>query len=341
MDCMPDKTSHLAALCQALSDETVPVRENVLLSKHTYLRTGGVASLVITPASLPQLVRAVSLLAEYGQSYRVVGNTSNLLFLDDVNYPCLLSTVDLNNITADPKKQEITAECGVMMPELSRFALRQGARGFEGLEGIPGTVGGGVFMNAGAYGSEIRDFMTEIECVSASGEALSLSLEEAALTHRSSRFRSSPEGLIISRVRFRYEIGTPRKSVRQMELFHAKRHKYQEFILPNLGSLYSGSPYRVLATDNLQFRCVAALFYFFNYKLKIFRRESPLNREWLNKHAEKYLGYDSGCQNYSDKTLNCLVNRGQGTAEMLRFIAHMEEIMKGRVPLENEIVWPF
>lgn len=341
MDTKAIKISKLKEVTQSLRNEGLCVTENVSLSRLTYLRTGGVAALIIMPKTLSQLACAVSLLARFDIPYKVVGNTSNLLFQDDAEYTCVLFTIKLDSITTCATTRSIVAECGVMMPELSRFALLLGAKGFEGLEGIPGTIGGGIYMNAGAYGSEIRDYLTEIECLTSDGENFTMRLEDAALTHRSSRFRAKAEGLIITRVRFSYEIGDVYECAALMELFHSKRHKYQEFILPNLGSLYSGSPYRVLAADHFTFRLIAAIFYFFNYKFKIFRRESPTNRAWLNKHAEYYLAYGSDTQNYSDKTLNCLVNRGQGTAEMLRFITHMERTMKGRVPLENEIVKSF
>ncbi len=126
-----------------------------------------------------------------------------------------------------------------------------------------------------------------------------------------------------------------------MEVYHAKRHKYQDFMYPNLGSIFSGSPYRALGRRDRIFKLISAAYYFVNYEFKLFRRESPINRKWLNDIVLKRFPLHYPLQPFSDKTLNCLVNRGQGTEEMVRFIRQMEDLVSGQIPLENEIVDEF
>ncbi|WP_172331813.1 FAD-binding protein [Mangrovicoccus sp. HB161399] len=325
----------------ALGAAGIALEHNVSLAGRSYLRTGGMAGLIASPKSVGELSAAVSLLAEAGQPFKVIGNTSNLLFRDEAQYSVLVSTLGLDSIVHDPEAATITAECGVMMPELSRVALWNSATGFEGLEGIPGTIGGGIFMNAGAYGTELKDKLLSAVAVRPDGRIEEVDAAELGLTHRASALRRGEFAGIVAQCTFRAEPGDAQKIFHKMETFHAKRHKYQDFMYPNLGSIFSGSPYRALAARDRKFKLLSALFYLFRYEYKIFHRESPLNRKWLNDLVLERFDFSYEKQPFSDKTLNCLVNRGQGTDEMIRFIRQLEELIDGRAPLENEIVEGF
>jgi UDP-N-acetylmuramate dehydrogenase len=342
---MPDKqTDHnlaVSALEVSVRAEGIPVAQNVGLSKLTYLRTGGVAKCLISPQSIEQLGRVIAILYERGLPYKVIGNTSNLLFLDDAEYQVLVSTIDVNEISCDTGTGTLVAECGAMMPDLSRVALWNSIEGFEGLEGIPGTIGGGVFMNAGAYGTELKDRMESAVAIRPDGTIETIDASDLGLTHRASALRRGEFSGIVASCTFKSLKGDPAQIFSKMEKFHAKRHKYQDFMYPNLGSIYSGSPYRALARHDLKFKILSALFYLFRYEYKIFHRESPLNRKWLNDWVLKTFEFDYDLQPFSDKTLNCLVNRGQGTAEMVRFINQLEDVVGDSIPLENEIVKGF
>ncbi|MBR0564508.1 FAD-binding protein [Azoarcus sp. L1K30] len=313
---------------------------DVSLSQFSYMRTGGVADVVLFPADRTQLSECLKAISEFDLSFKVIGNTSNLLFLDGARYGCLLSTSRLVSIGIEDEGT-IVAEAGVMMPDLSRFALQHSLTGMEGLEGIPGTVGGGIFMNAGAYGSEIRDTLVEVEAVDSQGNFRKYSLDEVGLTHRSSIFRKERADEFVFSCRFFLAKGDERRIFSRMELFHAKRHRYQDFMYPSLGSIFSGSPYRVLAKQDFRFGFAARIHMLLTLKDKLLGRESPINRRWLNDAAVKRFDWRFDKQPFSDKTINCLVNRGQGTDEMVRFIRLLEKMMKGEVPLENEIVEAF
>lgn len=336
-----DTHSQVGTLGAALEAEGIEVERNVVLAPRTYLRTGGIALLLLHPRTIQELALCINRLHAADQPYKLIGNTSNLLFRDEASYAVLVSTMKLNRITHNADSRTIIAECGVMMPDLSRVALWNEARGFEGLEGIPGTIGGGIFMNAGAYGTELKDNLERALVIRTDGRSEEIDGAELGLTHRASALRRGAFDGIVVRCTFRAEPGDAQRIFHKMEVYHAKRHKYQDFMYPNLGSIYSGSPYRALAAKDRRFKILSALFMLIRYEYKIFHRESPLNRKWLNDLVlERFdLKYDK--QPFSDKTLNCLVNRGQGTDEMVRFINQMEEMVGDRIPLENEIVEGF
>jgi UDP-N-acetylmuramate dehydrogenase len=324
-----------------LTNQNIRFEEKVNLSQFTYMKTGGTARLIVFPSNEEQMVSCVKWAYENELKYKVIGSTSNLLFLDDSSYGCLICTSDLLEMSYNSESRQIFVGSGVMMPDLSRKALFEELTGFEGLEGIPGTVGGGVFMNAGAYGCEVKDTLIQVNVVRHDGTTAQYSLKEAGLTHRASMFRKTKTDEIIVSCVFEGKKGNPQSIFAKMELYHAKRHRYQDFFYPNLGSIFSGSPYRAIGQDDKYFKLISAIYYFFCYEWKIFRRESPINRKWLNDIVVKRFGLNYEKQPFSDKTLNCLVNRGQGTAEMVRFIEEMKEKTKGRIPIENEVVEGF
>jgi len=187
----------------------------------------------------------------------------------------------------------------------------------------------------------LKDKLIEAELALPDGSLRHFSLADLQLSHRSSVLRREASGSFVCSATFQAKTGDERKIFGKMELFHAKRHKYQDFMYPNLGSIFSGSPYRALSARDRYFKLMSAAYYLLNYELRLFRRESPINRRWLNDLVLKRFPLRYQHQPFSDKTLNCLVNRGQGTKEMVRFIRQMEELTSGLVPLENEIVEEF
>lgn len=337
----PTPTTDTMVLPPLLSARHIPFELDVSLASRTYLRTGGKATIYIKPKTVDEFAGAVAILHETGLPYKVIGNTSNLLFLDDADYSVLISTLDLSEIVYDAEAGVLVADCGAMMPQLSREALWNNVTGFEGLEGIPGTIGGGVFMNAGAYGTELKNNLLSALVVRPDGRLEKVEAAELGLTHRASALRRGEFSGFVAQCTFAATLGDPSVIFSRMEVVHAKRHKYQDFMYPNLGSIYSGSPYRALARKDKKLKLLSALFYLFRYEYKIFHRESPINRKWLNDLVLKTFEFDYALQPFSDKTLNCLVNRGQGTAEMVRFINQMEAMVGDVIPLENEIVGGF
>lgn len=331
----------MTEVLQILKTENIEYSTNINLSDITYLKTGGIAKLIIYPNTTDQVVSLIQGLKINGVGYKVIGATSNLMFLDDTSYSCLISTSKLTKMELNLEKKEIVGGSGVMMSDLSRFALINSIKGFEGLEGIPGTIGGAVFMNAGAYGYEIKDVLNSIEMVDTDGVLQIIKAKDLGLHYRNSYLREGKINGIVTKCFFNVDLGNQYDIERKMELFHSKRHKYQDFSYPNLGSMYSGSVYREIGKRDKVFKLISMLYFLFNYKFKIFRRESPINRKWINDIIVKRFNLKYDKQPFSNKSINCLVNRGQGTDEMLRYMDDIKRLTYNKIPIENEVVEEF
>jgi len=328
-------------LLKELRSNKISFELDVNLSKLTYLKTGGIVKLLVYPSNTKEVSETLKSLKHNEITFKIIGATSNLLFKDAVSYSCLVSTSKIKELNLDHKNEEFIVGTGSMLPDLSRFALFNASKGFEGLEGIPGTVGGAVFMNAGAYGYEIKDTLKRIEFVDFNGDIKTLSAEDLGLSKRNSYIKSGKISGVITKAYFKYNKGIPENIAGKMEIYHSKRHKYQDFQYPNLGSMYSGSIYRALGKKDKYFNFLSIMFYALNYRWKFFRRESPLNRKWINDIAVKRFNLNYKLQPFSNKTINCLVNRGQGTDEMIRYINEINQLTDHTIPVENEIVNEF
>jgi len=227
-------------------DRKLPYEREVELSKVTYMRTGGRVQALLKPVTSMQVAELLRFLSANKIPYKTIGNTSNLLFLDEIDYPVLISSAGMKSISVDHETGQIIAQGGAMMPDLARVALMQSLTGFEGLEGIPGTVGGGIFMNAGAYGAELKDKLIGAELALPNGTIQYFTVAELELSHRSSVLRKKASGGFVCSATFQSSGGESQEIFGKMEVYHAKRHKYQDFMYPNLGSIFSGSPYRAL-----------------------------------------------------------------------------------------------
>src|SRR5690606_24914859 len=126
----------------------------------------------------------------------------------------------------------ISCDMGAMLPDLSRFALHHSIKGYAGFEGIPGTIGGAVFMNAGAYGYSLDQVLESVELMDRGGSVVEIPASKLNLKYRHSLLKTGELEGIITRAHFRAELGDRQAIYRQMEVFHAKRHRYQDFIYP-------------------------------------------------------------------------------------------------------------
>jgi UDP-N-acetylmuramate dehydrogenase len=270
--------------------------------------------------------------------YKLIGETSNLLFLDDRNYGVLLSLCRLNRMNYHSDVGQIMVEAGTNLPEFTRRALVWGLTGFEGLEGIPGTLGGAVVMNAGAYDCEIKDQLTHIHALRKDGSLCELSCDELRLTNRNSLLKEQNGEYIVLRAFFSAVRGDPRVIFDRMELLHAKRHRYQDFIYPTLGSLFSNIElYSALGHSNCWYRILLRPLVILLYSKK-FRRETPINRRRLNVFVCRYFGWRFDVQPFSDKTMNCITNRGQHTDQFVEYIEMLRKHLPSSIRLENEIM---
>ncbi len=335
------KIKDIEAIRRYLRNSDIDCLENVSLKEFSYFRTGGKAKLIVSPKNKNDLKSFLRFMSGNRYQYKLVGDTSNLLFMDDHDYGVLVSLNKFTKLSYNKEDGEIIAEAGGSLPEFCRRALVFNLEGFEGLEGIPGTIGGGVFMNAGAYDSEIRDNLIEVRGMRADGSDFVLQKSDMEMTNRDSLFRRNKGEYIILEARFSAVVGKGDEIFKKMEIYHAKRHRYQDFLYPTLGSVFSTRDiYSDFGHDDIKYNFTLKLIRKFVYS-KIFRKESPMNKGLLNEFVCRYFRWSYDVKPYSDKTMNCIANRGQHTDCFIEYIEQLREKLPKSVRLENEILDDF
>ena len=129
------------------------IEENISLKKYTTYKVGGKSRCVVYPKNVDKLVKLIKLLNQNDIKYKIIGNGSNLLFSDKDYDGILIKLVDFDDIEINDNRIKVGA--GYSLMKLSRIAMKNSLTGLEFAAGIPGTVGGAVFMNAGAYKSDM------------------------------------------------------------------------------------------------------------------------------------------------------------------------------------------
>lgn len=337
----PNNQVNIDRAISDLGEAGVNLDLQVNLREYTWFKSGGMARMIAQPTSINSLAETIRILNSLQIPFKIIGETTNLLFLDDRTYSCLVCTKSIGATVLETKANQIVTETGAMLPSLSRFALHSEIGGFTGFEGIPGTIGGAVFMNAGGYGTNVQQLLQKVEVIMPDGRIESIDVEKLEFSYRNSVFKKGTHPGIIVRAFFRAVPGNQKKSYSRMEEIHANRHRHYEYMYPNLGSIFAGSVYRSLGKKDPLFRVAAAMFYFFNYQFRINKRETPINRKWLNDLAVKRFGIKFEKQPFSDKSLNVLVNNNHHTDDLLAYIDQMKSLVGMDVPIENEIVNPF
>ncbi|MUV38438.1 UDP-N-acetylmuramate dehydrogenase [Lentibacillus sp. JNUCC-1] len=208
------------------------------LKNHTYTRLGGNADYFVTPDSYEQVQAIVRFSNRREVPFTLLGNGSNLIIKDGgirgiVLYPGKLASIQ----TADTT---IIAQSGARIIDASREALSHSLSGLEFACGIPGSVGGALFMNAGAYGGEIKDVLKEAVVVDREGNLLTLTPEDLDLSYRTSNI---PEkGYIVLEATFRLEPGDYRHIKAIMDDLTYKRESKQPLEYPSCGSVFKRPP---------------------------------------------------------------------------------------------------
>ncbi len=211
------------------------LRRDEPMSKHTSFRIGGPAALMALPGSTEQAQAAVKAARALGIEPFFLGNGSNLLAADE-GYPGFILKLggEFDEIKASGGSLE--AGAAVLLSRLSKRALELGLAGLEFAGGIPGSVGGAVTMNAGAYGGEMAQVLEEVDFLDEVGEICTLPVLECGLGYRRSIF--SNRKCLILRARFRLEPGDPAAVKARMDELAAKRREKQPLEYPSAGSMF-------------------------------------------------------------------------------------------------------
>ena len=206
------------------------------LSRHTTFRIGGPARLFCLPASENALIAALELCRAAGCRVYLLGKGSNTLFSDEGFEGAVISLgMGLDGVRAEGNGC-LRAGCGASLAQVCLFAAKKGLSGLEFAYGIPGSVGGAVYMNAGAYGGEMKDVLTQVRCLTAEGELKELDRAELGLGYRTSRFEQ--QGGVILAADFVLTQGEPAQIRAKMEEFMGRRTEKQPLDKPSAGSTF-------------------------------------------------------------------------------------------------------
>ncbi len=212
------------------------MKENEPLAKHTSFRIGGPAELMVFPSNRDELQTALRCAAEAGEKPRILGAGTNILAPDEGVrglVVCLRDTFMGLTLLDDT---HIEAMSGMTLAKTAMFAARNGLSGLEFAHGIPGTVGGAIYMNAGAYGGEIRDVAIETEFMRLDGTVERVSGQAQGFGYRTSAFQRR-EGVIVSAA-FALKPGNETEIREKIYELNQRRRDSQPLELPSAGSTF-------------------------------------------------------------------------------------------------------
>lgn len=229
-----------AELEKIVSDLNLEATYDEPMAKHTSFKIGGNADVFLKVRTLATLKALLEALKARKIPHFILGNGSNLLVSDNGIRGVVIKLVgDFQQIELIG---EDTIECGagVHLIKLCRFAQQNALSGLEFAYGIPATVGGAVFMNAGAYDGEMKDVLLSTENLTPSGKQITLAASELDLSYRHSRY--SVTGEIILSARLKLKRGDAAQIKEKMDGFLARRREKQPLKYPNAGSVFKRPP---------------------------------------------------------------------------------------------------
>ncbi len=227
--------SDIAALVRALRAEQLPALQGEPLSRHTTFQIGGPAAVFCRPETPAQLLRTLELCREHGVRSYLLGNGSNTLFSDAGFDGAVVCTVEMKR-PVTVSGNVLRAAAGAPLGAVCRKAQQAGLAGLAFAFGIPGTVGGAVYMNAGAYGGELKQVLRRVTFLDRALRLDSLPVQELALGYRTSRFETG--GGVILEAEFSLAPGDPAAIEAEMQELMARRREKQPLELPSAGSTF-------------------------------------------------------------------------------------------------------
>jgi UDP-N-acetylmuramate dehydrogenase len=212
----------------------ITVETNVPMSGYTSFRTGGCADILLKPNDTDGLVTAVEELTKRKIPCLLLGRCSNVLVSDDGIEGAVILTERVKGIETDG--ETLYALCGTPLSDLASTAMHRGLGGLEFSAGIPGSVGGAVYMNAGAYGSEIKDVLVSADVYRKGSGVLTLSNAELAFSYRSSSLQTSDDLLLSAR--FCLKQSSEEVVANTMRDYLSRRKEKQPLEYPSAGSTF-------------------------------------------------------------------------------------------------------
>ena len=219
--------------CDLLGEDRVFTEE--AMSQHTTFKIGGPADYFLMPDKGEDVGRVIKICKEKEIPYFILGNGSNLL-VGDGGYRGAVIQIYRNMSSVTVEGNEITAQAGALLSAVAAAAKNASLTGFEFAGGIPGTIGGAVVMNAGAYGGEMKDVLTEVTVMNAEGDIFTLPTEELELGYRTSIIKTA--GYIVLEAVISLEKGDQEEIRSRMQELAGMRTSKQPLSYPSAGSTF-------------------------------------------------------------------------------------------------------
>lgn len=297
-------TTVVKALERFLPAENIHIKEP--MSKHTTFRIGGDADCFLQIENAEQLKEIQGYLQKLELPYFVLGNGSNILVSDEGFPGVVLEIADkMSGIRVEGEC--IIAQAGALMSKIARVAYENELTGFEFAAGIPGTIGGGVVMNAGAYGGELKQVVTAVTVLDKEGSLLELDNATMEFGYRTSAIKNHP--FIVTEVRIQLRAGDKAVIKATMDDLAAKRREKQPLEYASAGSTFK-------------------------------RPEGYFAGKLIMDAGLR--GYQVGGAQVSEKHCGFVINRGSATAvEVKQLMNHVQTEVKNQfgVDLEPEVIF--
>ncbi len=305
---MTEKLTTLIERIEAYNqnEKKIEIRQNEPMSRHTTFRIGGSAALYLIPQNVTALKELCTMLCKTGVRHYILGNGSNVLFDDNGFDGAVISMSAISNIYRIGNK--ITAEAGAQLMTVCKQSRDFGLAGMEFAYGIPGSVGGAVYMNAGAYGGEIAQILCDSEYLEPETLTIhKISLPEHAYGYRESIYKHN--NYIILAASFELTSGNSEEIGAQMNDFMNRRITKQPLDYPSAGSTFKRYPGRFTG-------------------------------QMIEEAGLK--GYSIGGAQVSEKHAGFVINRGDATAaDVLALIDYIKNVIleKFGCALECEMIY--
>jgi len=206
------------------------------MRKHTNFKIGGNADVFVIAKNIEEIKCVIKFSKENNILLTILGNGSNVL-VSDKGIRGIVLQVGTKEIKIEKQKNALVeVEAGVMLGALAQVLLKQSISGFEFAAGIPGSIGGAIRMNAGAYGGEMKDIVKDVTVLNEKGEISVLTNEECEFSYRHSRFTDSKE--IVIKVTLELPLGNEAEIKAKMDEYNQSRREKQPLNLPSAGSTF-------------------------------------------------------------------------------------------------------
>lgn len=277
--------------------------ENILvnepMSNHTSFKTGGIADYYVTPENIEELKKIL----ELNENIIILGNGSNVLVTDKGIRGIVINLKKLNKY--EVKGENIVADAGILISKLSNVAMQNNLTGLEFACGIPGTLGGAVYMNAGAYGGEMKDVVVSSTYIDKNTLEMK-TIEDCKFSYRKSIFSEEIDGIIVS-VTLKLNVGDKEEIKNKMNENMEARNTKQPVDKPSAGSTFK-------------------------------RKEGIISAKLIDEAGLK--GYKIGGAEVSTKHAGFIINSGNATSkDILDLIEYVKKVVKQKfnVELETEV----